>query len=114
MPSGNLRRHDRRRFSATIRVGWQDQSGQQKSALTKSFDISESGMRFELRERLAPRADVTLRCEKIGLQTRALVRSCAHAKLDYVIGVEFGGGYRWTPPSEEVRQALQEAQVLTV
>ena len=92
----------------------QDQFGQQKSALTKSFDISESGMRFELRDRLALRSDVTLSCEKIGLQTRALVRSCGRAKLDYVIGVEFGGGYRWTPPSEEVRQALEEAQMLTV
>jgi PilZ domain len=114
MSSGNLRRHARRSFPATIRVGWQDQSGQDKSALTRSFDISESGRRFELSEPVALRSDVTLRGEKIGLQARAVVRSCVHSRLKYMVGVEFGCGYRWTPPSEEIRHALEAAEMLTV
>ena len=112
MASGNLRRHARRSFSATIRVGWQDQSGHDKTALTRSFDISESGLRFELPEAVKVRSDVTLRCDKIGLQARGSVRSCVHQRLKYMVGVEFGGGYRWTPPSEEVRHAMEEAEML--
>jgi hypothetical protein len=114
MSSGNLRRHTRRSFSATIRVGWQDKSRENKSALTKSFDISESGLRFELNEPVALRSDVTLHCGKIGLQTRAVVRSCVHSRLKYMVGVEFGCGYRWTPPSEEIRHALEKGAMLTV
>jgi hypothetical protein len=114
MPSGNLRRHARRSFSATVRVGWQDTSRQDKTALTRSFDISEAGMRFELSEAVAVRSDVTLRCDKIGLQARASVRSCARQRLKYMVGVEFGGGYRWTPPSEDVRHAMEEAELLVV
>lgn len=82
--------------------------------MTKSFDISESGIRFELLEPVALQSDVMLRCEKIGLQTRAIVRSCNHGRLSYLVGAEFGGGYRWTPPSTEVRQALEEAEMLAV
>jgi hypothetical protein len=114
MASGNLRRHTRRSFAATMRVGWQDKSGHDKTALTKSFDISECGMRFELNEGVVLRSDVTLRCDKIGLQARASVRSCVHRGLKYMVGVEFGCGYRWTPPSEEVRHALEEAEMLVV
>jgi len=112
MASGNLRRHTRNTFTAKIRVGWQDQHGQDKSAMTKSFDISESGMRFELLEPLALQSDIMVHCEKIGLKARAIVRSCARFKLNYVIGVEFGFGYRWVPPSDEVREALESAEMI--
>jgi len=114
MASGNLRRHTRNTFTVKIRVTWQDQHGQDKSAMTKSFDISESGMRFELPEPLTLRSDLMVNCEKIGLKARAIVRSCSHYKLNYVIGVEFGFGYRWTPPSEEVRKALENVELIVV
>ena len=82
--------------------------------MTKSFDISESGMRFELPEPLNLHADVMVQCEKLGLQARAVVRTCVRHKLKYLIGVEFGFGYRWTPPSEEIRKALQATEMLPV
>jgi len=31
-----------------------------------------------------------------------------------LIGVEFAGGYRWSPPNDDVRRMLQEADMLTV
>ena len=83
------------------------------SAVTRSFDISTSGLRFELFERMPLRADVMLRGDKIGLQTRATVRHCASKGARYSIGVEFAGGYRWTPPNDEVRRILQEAEMLS-
>ncbi len=112
MPNGNLRHQTRKTLSVTVRVGWRDEYGREKSALTKSFDISASGMRFELFEQLRPRADVTLRSDKIGLQARGVVRSCTRKGTKFAVGVEFGGGYRWSPPSEEIRRALEEEEML--
>jgi len=114
MPRNDLRRHSRRPFVARIRVAWQDQWRADKSAFTQSFDISEGGLRFELPEPISMRAGVTLRCDKIGLQTRGIVRNCARKGAKYVIGVEFAGSYRWQPPSEEIRVALEEAELLAV
>lgn len=110
----NQRRHTRKPFAATIRVGWQDSRGTDKSALTRSFDISESGMSFELWEPLLIRADVSVRGDKLGLQARATVRCCAPKGSKYSIGVEFACGYRWKAPNEDVRRALEEAEMLVV
>lgn len=109
----NVRQYARLPVEANVRIGWQDQSRVDKSAMTRTFDISESGMRFELRERLPLRADVTLRCEKLGLQARSTVRYCEQRGAKYTVGVEFASGYRWAPPNEEIRKALMEADLVT-
>ena len=98
MSRRNSRQFPRQSVSASIRIGWQDESRQNKSAVTRTFDISESGIRFELIERLPLRADVMVRSDKIGLQTRAIVRYCEPKGMKFAVGVEFAGGYRWTPP----------------
>jgi len=110
----NQRRHVRKPFEATIRIGWLDARGTDKSALTRSFDISESGLSFELWDPLPIRADVSVRGDKLGLQARGTVRSCAHKGAKYSIGIEFVGGYRWRAPNEEIRRALEESEMLTV
>lgn len=114
MSSRNSRRSARKPIEANIRIGWQDQWQTEKSALTRSFDISESGMRIEVCERLPLRADVTLQCEKLRLQTRAIVRYCEQKGSKYIVGVEFASGYRWAAPNEEIRHALEEADMLMV
>ena len=114
MPSRNSRRYDRNAVEVTIRIGWRNAAGLELSATTRSFDISQTGLRFELFERLPLRADVTLRGDKIGLQTRATVRHCSPKGGRYSIGVEFAGGYRWSPPNEQVRQMLEKAEMLAV
>lgn len=98
MSSRNSRRFPRQAVHASIRIGWQDESREDKSAVTRTFDISESGMRFELIERLPLRSDIMVRSDKIGLQTRAIVRYCEPKGMKYAVGVEFAGGYRWAPP----------------
>ena len=112
MASRNARRSARKPVQATVRIGWQDESRDDKCAMTRSFDISETGMRFELVERLPLRVDVMVRCDKIGLQSRAIVRHCASKGCKFVVGVEFAGGYRWTPPNEEIRHSLEKAHML--
>jgi hypothetical protein len=114
MASGNLRRSERKPFRASIRVGWQDRLGNDKSVMTRSFDISETGVRFELHEALPLRSGVLVRGDKLELQTRATVRFCERKGTKYAVGVEFIGGYRWHPPSEAIRVALMEAEMLVV
>ena len=114
MAGRNSRRHERKPIQATIRIGWQDASRTDKSVVTRSFDVSTSGLRFELFERIPLRTDVMLRGDKIGLQTRGTVRYCEPKGAKYAVGVEFAGGYRWSPPNEEIRRALEEAEMLTV
>ena len=105
MEPRNSRRHERTPAPATIRIGWQDRSGNDKFDITRSFDISESGLRFEVQYPLPPRSDVTVQAEKIGLQARATVRYCIRKGLKYAVGVEFAGGYRWRPRSENAPPA---------
>lgn len=112
MSNRNARRSVRKPLSATLRIGWQDSSRTDKCAVTRTFDISESGMRFEMFEPVSLRSDVMLRCDAIGLQSRATVRYCAPKGMKYAVGVEFAGGYRWSPPNEEIRHALEEAEML--
>jgi hypothetical protein len=71
--------------------------GEQKFAYAKILDVSESGMRVELREALARHAYVSLRADKIGLQGSASVRSCVKKGGKYLVGLEFSGGLKWKP-----------------
>lgn len=95
-----------------IHVGWQDDKGNDKAAKTKSCDISEAGLRFELPEAVPDRSFVSLRSQTLGLNTRASVRSCVRQGNKYSIGVEFVGGFKWRAPNEDVRKMLEEEQLL--
>lgn len=114
MARQNLRRRERRALPSIVRVGWQDRLGQNKSVETRSFDISESGLRFDLPEAVQLRSDVTLRSEKLGLNTRASVRFCTRKGTRYVIGVEFAGNFRWRPPTDEIRRELEASALLAL
>ena len=114
MPIKSLRRYERKKMVSMIHVGWQDASGNDKAVKTRSSDISEAGLRFELPEAVPDRSFVSLRSQTLGLNTRASVRSCVRQGNNYSIGVEFVGGFRWRAPNEEVRKALEEQQLLAV
>lgn|SRR5579884_764129 len=110
--SRNNRRHARNHFVAPVRVGWQDADRNDKVALTRVLDISESGLRFEIPEPIPLRSDVTVCSEKIGLRTRAVVRFCECHGSKYAVGVEFAGGYLWRAPDETTRHDMQQAHLI--
>lgn len=112
MAARNQRRHTRRTFTVAVQVAWQDRNRIEKVAVTRSFDLSETGMRFELPEPLEMRSDVMLRAAKIGLQTRAVVRFCEPKGFKYAVGVEFAGRYRWQPPNDEIRAAMESQNMI--
>lgn len=75
--------------------------GEQKFAYAKILDVSESGMRVELREPLARQAYVSLRADQIALQGSASVRSCVKKGSLYLAGLEFSGGMKWKAKTKE-------------
>ena len=114
MAGRNKRRYARQTFTVAVQVAWQDPQRNEKVAVTRSFDLSETGMRFEVPEPLEMRSDVMLRAAKIGLQTRAVVRFCEPKGFKYVVGVEFAGSYRWQPPNDEIRAAIEAQNMIAV
>ncbi len=75
--------------------------GEQKFAYARILDVSESGLRVELREALARHAYVSLRADHIALQGSASVRSCVKKGSLYLVGLEFSGGMKWKPKLKE-------------
>ncbi len=84
-------------MSVPVQLSWTDRSGNQTFATGQVIDVSEAGMRVEMREPLEKQSYVSLRAEKIGLQGTASVRSCIKRAGKHVIGLEFSGGLKWKP-----------------
>jgi hypothetical protein len=96
---GELRRHGRISKSAPLQLIWKDRQGLDRFINGSILDVSESGIRIELREPLEPQTYVTLQAVSLGLHGSASVKSCARKGLKYVVGLEFSGGLKWKPKS---------------
>ena len=94
MSRRDRRRHPRIAYPGPIRISWEDARGQVKFAYARCVDISESGMRIETREPIVIRGYVTMKAERIELSNIASVRHCSRCGSKYLIGLEFGGGFR--------------------
>jgi hypothetical protein len=101
-----LRRHDRVRQSAPVQVSWRDGSGNEKFANAEILDVSEAGIRVKVPESFADRTLVTLRSDRLELHGQASARSCVRQGAKYLLGLEFVGGLKWTPPSGEIATGL--------
>jgi PilZ domain len=101
MSRHDLRREERQNCSQPVAIMWRDASGDDKFMNAPVRDISESGLGVEILEPVPVRSLVTLRANKLGIHGSASVRHCAREGLQYRIGVEFTGGFRWRPAEEE-------------
>lgn len=95
---GKLRRHDRASAQgAAVQLVWKDRSGEDKFMTGITVDISESGIRLEVREPIEQRSYVTMQCAALGIHGSASVRSCTRRGTKFLLGLEFSGGLRWKP-----------------
>jgi hypothetical protein len=97
---GELRRHTRSVKSAPLQLIWKDRQGLDRFITGSIIDISESGVRVELREPLEKQTYVTLQAAGLGLHGSASVKSCARKGMKYVVGLEFSGGLKWKPKAK--------------
>jgi hypothetical protein len=94
----DLRRHDRQPCEHNITVTWRDTRGDNKFAVARAIDISESGIRLQMPEAPPQHSYVMLRAAKLGLLGSASVRYCVRtAASKYAVGAEFTAGLQWTP-----------------
>ncbi len=94
--SPGLRRHQRHQLDRKVWLSW-DNQGHVRQVICKGLDISISGIRVSCSEPLPTRDLVQFRIQGTAFAGTGSVRSCAHARMMYVIGIEFGQGVRWDP-----------------
>jgi hypothetical protein len=93
----NRRRNDRFVPSnAVITLKWRGVSEQARFASARVLNYSETGLRIELCESIAPRTYVMLGAHG---QNRAgwagWVRYCSRRGIKYIVGLELSAGPRW-------------------
>ncbi len=114
---GNLRRHDRFETRSIIQLVWKDQLGNEKFTKARTLDVSESGLRVEVPERIPERSYVTFRVDELSLHGTASVRSCHCKGLKYIVGLEFSTGMKWKPkraktsPEESISEQVETQTV---
>ena len=81
---GDLRRHARSAKAAPLQLIWKDRQGIDRFINGSIIDISESGVRVELREPLEKQTYVTMQAAGLGLHGSASVKSCARKGMKYV------------------------------
>lgn len=86
--SQDLRRHRRVNLPSSVRVSWQD-GGAEKYARGRCLDVSASGLRIEVPERIPVRTYVTVSADQPHFNANASVRHCTRAGSKYVLGLEF-------------------------
>lgn len=94
------RSRDRFPVAAKVHISWTNDQGAACFTTGQIVDISQSGAKLELNDRVPVRTFVTFQSQELGLHGTASVRYCITHKLKYRAGVEFSGGLRWDQPPE--------------
>jgi hypothetical protein len=93
----DLRRQDRQPCEHNVTVNWRDARGENKFAIARAIDISQSGIRLQMPEAPPLHSYVMLRAGKLGLMGNASVRHCLRtAASKFAVGAEFTAGLEWT------------------
>ncbi|HML18027.1 MAG TPA: PilZ domain-containing protein [Bryobacteraceae bacterium] len=87
MSNKDSRRHRRIPYIGPIQISW-EASGQTRFAQGKCIDISESGLRIEVPAPVPPRANLSVRAERIKLSGSATVKHVARYGSKYILGIE--------------------------
>jgi hypothetical protein len=93
----NIRRHERVDCAMKGRAMWVDKSGRDKWAIVRIYNLSESGLRLDLPEKVEAHSLIRFTSDDMKVHGQATVRFCRHQGTKYVVGAEFVGGTTWKP-----------------
>jgi c-di-GMP-related signal transduction protein len=93
------RRNARHAGSGTLHIEWQDGAGQKRVSKAKLLNVSVSGLRLQLAERIPIHACVSCDEPKLGICGTGLVRYCSPEEGAFVAGLEFKNGTGWQDPA---------------
>jgi len=99
------RHEDRELCADLVKVQWKPQSGPAHSEWAILEDISSSGACLEVEEAIPRDTIVDLQFTSDHCQAR--VKYCKLDRLNYVLGVQFVQGYRWSRRKYRPQHLLQ-------
>jgi hypothetical protein len=88
------RREDRELCADLVKVQWKLESGSFLSEWAILEDISPSGACLEIEKPIPPDTVVSLQFK--GDRCQARIKYCKFDKVNYLLGVQFEHGYRWS------------------
>lgn len=88
------RQEDRELCADLVKVQWETDSGDIRCEWAILGDISSSGASLEIDVSIAPDTVVALQFENEHCKAR--IKYCRFDKVNYLLGVEFEQGYRWS------------------
>lgn len=103
------RKHQRDSANVAISVLVTDGEGRESIAHAQLLDISVSGARMRVSQRIPAYSTVSFFHQELGIGGRGTVRYCAFAKSSYVVGVEFPNGTGWRKAQEPNADLLRLA-----
>lgn len=95
--SNGLRREGRTDSKGKVRLTWVDEQGNPFTSRGECIDVSTNGLRIIVTARIAQGTVVQVEAKDLKVHGSACVRSCQREKLDYILGMEFVGGFQWNP-----------------
>ena len=95
---GDLRRETRHPVQGTLRILWENSDGREVISRAQVVDVSPSGLKLRLEDKIPIRTYISCNEPKLGLCGRGSVRYCHFAKGKFDVGIEFTGGSGWRPP----------------
>ena len=98
MQSRERRREVRVRRGTEVRLVWDNSRGESRYAVTKTYDLSRSGVRVYLMEAIERSSYVRVQADGLKLSGTAVVRDCTRKGGNYSIGLEFSGGTKLEAP----------------
>jgi hypothetical protein len=91
----DLRRHARELLNARVQLIATDPGGVARYFPGRCVDVSESGIRVELRDRLETRSYVSFQLESPRFGGSGSVRHETRSRMGWEYGLEFSGGLKW-------------------
>jgi hypothetical protein len=88
------RREDRELCADLVKIRWTTESGSAQLEWAILGDISTSGACLEIEEPIPP--DTVVALEFSDERCQARIKYCKFDKVNYLLGVEFEQGYRWS------------------
>lgn len=101
--SRNRRAALRQKLDEPVTLSWVDTNGAYFHAAARCLDISERGLRVELRQPIKSGSYVSIKWDKYKLNASATVRNTASKGSRYQIGLEFSSAWKW----KEIWQHVQ-------
>ncbi len=86
-----------------------DENGRETVMHAQLLDISATGARLSILQKIPTHSAVTFYYHKLGVGGRGTVRFCRSARKGYEVGLEFPNGTGWSPAVREKADLLNSA-----